>query len=168
MPQTDDPMPMTNAGHDRRVDHVERRMDRVESDLSHLTRSMEALGGQIGGLNDKLSSFMREFNQAARTDWKTLLSALGVLVTVGVAAIGGAAWIITTLETSREERTTGMIEAQAEMHAQSMAVIAGALETQAARRDQIDERIIENYRRADDDLARRLDRLESLHLGEPE
>ena len=82
---------------------------------------------------------------------------MSVLGTIGTAAIGGTTWIIMTIEGGREDRM--------------LAVLESLSRTQAAadlRRDQVDDRIIDNYRREADGLAARIARLEAEHMHHPD
>ena len=133
----------------RRIAESERRQDRLEAEVSNVVKAMD-------GLTDKLSNFLREYNQRSRTDWKTLIALVGVLVTLGTAALGGAAWIVMTVEGGREQRALALIEVLAEGQA-----------AEADRRDQIDNRIIDDYRREGDILRDRVERLEHLHMRDP-
>jgi cell division protein FtsB len=134
----------------RRIAESERRQDRLEAEVSNVVKAMD-------GLTDKLSNFLREYNQRSRTDWKTLIALVGVLVTLGTAALGGAAWIVMTVEGGREQRALALIEVLAEGQA-----------GEAERRDQIDNRIIDDYRREGDALRDRIERLEHLHMRQPD
>jgi hypothetical protein len=134
----------------RRVEQAERRQDRLEGEVSSLVKSVD-------GLTDKLSGFLREYNQRSRTDWKTIIALIGALGTIGTAAIGGAIWIIMTIEGGREERL--------------LAVLASLRDSQAAassRQADVDGRIIEDYRREADALSGRLSRLEAAHMRGPD
>jgi len=134
----------------RRVEQAERRQDRLEGEVASRVQSVD-------GLSDKLSGFLREYNQRSRTDWKTIIALIGALGTIGTAAIGGAIWIIMTIEGGREERL--------------LAVLASLRDSQAAassRQADVDGRIIEDYRREADALSGRLSRLEAAHMRGPD
>ncbi len=134
----------------RRIAETERRQDRLETEVSNLVKAVD-------GLTDKLSGFLREYNQRSRTDWKAIIALMSVLGTIGIAAISGTTWIIMTIEGGREDRMLAVLESLAR--------------TQAAadlRRDQVDDRIIDNYRREADGLAARIARLEAEHMHHPD
>ena len=81
-----DPMEMTNpGGPDRRVEHIERRQDRLEAQVT-------TMGEVLGKIDEKLSGFLREYNQGRRTDWKTILAAAGVLQGFGSAVAARGGW----------------------------------------------------------------------------
>lgn len=134
----------------QRIAETERKQDRLETEVSSLVKAVD-------GLTDKLSGFLREYNQRSRTDWKAIIALMSVLGTIGTAAIGGTTWIIMTIEGGREDRM--------------LAVLESLSRTQAAadlRRDQVDDRIIDNYRREADGLAARIARLEAEHMHHPD
>lgn len=141
MPAVDPPSDLT-----RRVAEAERRQDRLETEVSSLVKSVDQM-------TDKLSGFLREYNQRSRTDWKALIGLVGALGTIGTAAIAGMTWIIMTIEGGRDERTAAILAAMAAQQADNV-----------MRRDQVDSRIITDYRREADGLRARLDRLEDHHL----
>ncbi|RKR02686.1 hypothetical protein [Maricaulis maris] len=132
----------------RRVAAAERRQDRLETEVSSLVKSVDQM-------TDKLSGFLREYNQRSRTDWKALIGLVGALGTIGTGAIAGMTWIIMTIEGSRAERMAALFDAMVQVQAED-----------ARRRDQVDDRIITDYRRESDGLRRRLERLEGHHLRE--
>ena len=134
----------------RRLQESERRQDRTDAEVGALVKAFDEL-------SSKLSNFLREYNQRSRTDWKAIIGLIGALGTLGTGAIAGTTWIIMTIEGGREERTMALIEAMAVTQVEAV-----------RRRDQIDNRMIDEYRRADDDLRHRVQRLEELRMRRPD
>ena len=134
----------------QRIAETERKQDRLETEVSSLVKAVD-------GLTDKLSGFLREYNQRSRTDWKAIIALMSVLGTIGTAAIGGTTWIIMTIEGGREDRMLAVLESLSRPQAAA-----------DLRRDQVDDRIIDNYRREADGLAARIARLEAEHMHHPD
>lgn len=130
--------------HEDPIAELERRTDRIEAEVGTLIKS-------VGVLNEKLSAFMREYNQRSRTDWKLVIAALAVML----AAITAASGTIMAFETQREASQAAALQAVAE-----------ALAASDARQAQIDNRIIDDYRREADLLRARINRLEDIHLSD--
>jgi hypothetical protein len=103
-----------------RISILEKGQESLQRDLSNLASSVERQGTHlehaIGKLNDSFSTISERITSAAKTDWQTVLTLIGIIIIV-LGAVMTPVWLSLNNTNTNVDRNYKLIEVlQTEQH----------------------------------------------------